>query len=116
MKRAKFNKSQPLHITIKLVKGLPSLRRNAEHGVVRGALADSKDAKGIRIVHFAIQRDHLHLIVEAPDRNAVTRGMQSLLVRLTKRLNKLWNRSGAILRERYHDEVIKTPRQMRNVA
>ena len=115
VKRAKFNKSQPLHITIKLVKGLPSLRRNAEHGVVRGALADSRERYGMRLVHFTIQRDHLHLIVEAPNREAVTRGMQSFLVRLTKRLNKLWNRSGAILRERYHDEVIKTPKQMRNV-
>ena len=40
--------------------------------------------------------------------------MQGFLVRLTKPLNKLWHRRGSILKERYHDEVITSPRQARN--
>ena len=113
-KRAKFTASQPLHITVKLRSGLRSLRFGAEHRIVRKALAASRECHGMRIVHYAVLRDHLHLIVEAADRRAVTRGMQGFLVRLTKPLNRLWRRQGSILRERYHDEVIASPRQARN--
>ena len=113
-KRAKFTAAQPLHITVKLRRGLRSLRLAAEQRVVREALAGARDRHGMRIIHFSVLRDHLHLIVEAEHRGAVTRGMQGLLVRLTKQLNKLWQRRGSILKERYHDEVIRSPRQARN--
>ena len=114
-KRAKFTAAQPLHITVKLRSGLRSLRLAAERRVVNEALAASRDRFAMRIVHFTIQSDHLHLIIEAPCRDAVTRGMQGFLVRLTKSLNQLWHRKGSILKERYHDEVITSPRQARNV-
>ena len=113
-KRAKFTAAQPLHITVKLRSGLRSLRLAAEQQVVRKALAASRDRFGLRIVHYSVQREHLHLVVEAPCRDAVTRGMQGFLVRLTKALNRLWRRKGSILKERYHDEVITSPRQARN--
>ncbi|MCA8950223.1 MAG: hypothetical protein KDE27_12025 [Planctomycetes bacterium] len=58
--------------------------------------------------------DHLHLICEAQDRRALARGLQGLLIRIAKALNKLWSRRGGVFADRYHDHILKTPREVRN--
>jgi len=68
----------------------------------------------MRLVHFSVQRDHLHLIVEARDRRAVTRGLQGLFVRLAKRLNRWWGRKGRVFADRFHDRILRTPKEVRN--
>ena len=40
--------------------------------------------------------------------------MQALSIRIAKRLNALWERTGALFADRYHDRVLKTPREVRN--
>jgi REP element-mobilizing transposase RayT len=113
-KRSKKKRDEPLHITVRLADGLPSLRRGGALKVVLAALSASSDRLGMRIVHYSIQRDHLHLLVEADDRECVARGMNALLSPLARALNKLWDRKGKVFPERYHDEVISTPTQARN--
>jgi hypothetical protein len=71
-------------------------------------------AGAFRLCHYAILNDHLHFIVEAQDRAALSRALQGLLIRIAKTLNKLWRRSGAIFADRYHDRILGTPRQVRN--
>ena len=56
----------------------------------------------------------MHLIGEAKDRRALTRGMQGLLIRIAKALNKLWGRRGRIFADRYHDRILRTPWEVRN--
>jgi REP element-mobilizing transposase RayT len=107
-------RGDPLHITVRLADGLPSLRRGGALEVVLAALSASSDRHGMRIVHYSIQKDHLHLLVEAKDRTCVARGMNALLSPLARALNKLWVRSGKVFPDRYHDEVISTPTQARN--
>jgi REP element-mobilizing transposase RayT len=107
-------RGDPLHITVRLADGLPSLRRGGALKVVLAALSASSDRHGMRIVHYTIQRDHLHLLVEADDRECVARGMNALLNPLARALNKLWSRRGKVFPDRYHDEVISTPMQARN--
>src|SRR5262252_1875875 len=34
---------------------------------------------GARVVHFTLQRDHMHMIVEADDKESLSRGVQGLL-------------------------------------
>ncbi|MBL8896528.1 MAG: transposase [Planctomycetes bacterium] len=112
--RSKKKRGEPLHITVRLADGLPSLRRGGALKVVLAALSASSDRHGMRIVHYSIQRDHLHLLVEAEDRECVASGMNALLSPLARALNKLWSRRGKVFPERYHDEVISTPTQARN--
>jgi REP element-mobilizing transposase RayT len=71
--------------------------------------------KGFRLVHWAIRSNHLHLVCEATERLALSRGMQRLASRLARRLNAAFGRRGALFRDRYDGRVISTPRQMRNV-
>ncbi|MBL8901482.1 MAG: transposase [Planctomycetes bacterium] len=112
--RAMKKRGQPLLITVRLADGLPSLRRGRALKLVLAALSASSDRHGMRIIHYTVQDNHLHLLVEADDRECVARGMNALLSPLARALNKLWARRGKVFPERYHDEVISTPTQARN--
>jgi REP element-mobilizing transposase RayT len=99
---------------MKLRAGLPSLRRGQAHSVVIAAFAAMRDREGFRLVHYSVQSNHLHLVCEARDREALSRGIQSLAVRIAKRLNRLWQRAGKLFADRYHDRILRTPREVRN--
>ena len=61
-----------------------------------------------------MQRNHLHLLVEAEDKHALRRGLVGLQVRLAKAINRIARRAGRVFVDRYHAEVLSTPRQVRN--
>ncbi len=112
--RAMKKRGQPLLITVRLADGLPSLRRGGALKLVLAALSASSDRHGTRIIHYTVQSNHLHFLVEADDRECVARAMNALLSPLARALNKLLTRRGKVFPERYHDEVITTPTQARN--
>jgi hypothetical protein len=68
----------------------------------------------MRLVHWSVLGNHMHLIVEACDRHALARGMQGLGVRLARALNRCWGRAGRVLADRYHAHVLRSPREVRN--
>jgi putative transposase len=104
----------PMHITIKLKRGLPTLRMSATHRVVKGAIADTNALGGARICEYSAQRDHVHMIVEADDKTVLAARMKGLKVRLARRLNKLWGRTGSVFADRYHRSDLESPRKVRN--
>jgi len=111
----------PAHVTMKLLRGLPRLRSKNEYAAVRAAFAAgctgtarASDGVSFRLCHYAVLNDHLHLLVEAQDRRALSRGLQGLAVRIAKALNRLWRRRGTVFADRYHDRILKTPREVRN--
>jgi hypothetical protein len=65
-------------------------------------------------VHFSIQPNHLHLIVEANDKGALARGMQGLAAGLARRVNRKLGRRGAVFAGRYHAHELRSPREVRN--
>src|SRR5262249_38895435 len=102
----------PLHVTLRLIAGLPSLRSKRPFRVVRKALGEPR-AGGASVVHYSVQSNHLHLIVEARDSRGLTRRVQALAIRLARRLNRLVERSGAVFADRYHARALKTPLEVR---
>lgn len=68
----------------------------------------------MRLVHFSIQATHVHMLIEAPDRVSLSRGMQGMCVRLARGLNRLWGRKGRVFADRFHSRPWKTPRETRN--
>jgi REP element-mobilizing transposase RayT len=104
----------PLLVTQRLCAGLPSSRQQAEFEVICSVLAESAQRDGWRIVHFSVQSNHLHYICEARDAAALTSGMKSLGVKLARRLNRLWKRTGKVLAERFHARALETPSEVRN--
>ena len=65
-------------------------------------------------MHFSVQGNHLHLVVEAPDEKALARGMQGLGVRIAKSLNRLMQRKGAVFADHYHSRILRSPTQVAN--
>src|SRR5262249_52923105 len=86
----------PLHVTLRLVDGLPSLRDDDALRVLRDALRAGAERFGLRVIHFSAQTNHLHLLCEAQDARSLARGMKGLGVRLARALNRLWRRTGAL--------------------
>jgi hypothetical protein len=66
-----------------------------------------------RVVQYSLQADHVHLIVEATDRIALSRGMQGLAVRLARAFNRVVRRRGKVWGDRYHARELRTPREVR---
>jgi putative transposase len=107
----------PVLVTSRLRAGLPSLRRKDAFDAITAAFAActaGADRHGMRLVHFSIQSNHLHLIVEARDAPSLARGMQGLLVRIARGLNRTWKRKGSVFSDRYHAHNLRTPREVRN--
>src|SRR5262245_52519896 len=116
--RAAFASRFPVHVTVKLKRGLPRLRRRREYTALRAAFHAGKAGVGrrgaFRLCHYAVLNDHLHFLVEAHDRTSLSRGLQGLLVRIARTLNRLWSRCGKVFADRYHDRILTTPRPTRN--
>jgi REP element-mobilizing transposase RayT len=119
--RPAHRKGDPVHVTLRVKRQIPSLRRQSMERIVKQALLaqrtdlTQKNAKHFQVVHFTIQADHLHLIVEAPDKRGLARGVAGLEVRIARRLNALLRRKGGFWSERYHRRDLRTPTETRNV-
>src|SRR5205823_5028667 len=86
LERPELNRRHPVHLTLRV-------------------------QPGIHVVDYVILGNHLHLIVEAEDEAALSRGMQAIGIRIGKRLNQLQNRRGGVFVDRYHAHHLKTRRE-----
>ena len=116
-KRETLARGSVLHITAKLKRGLPRLRGRKPLGAITAAVRKFGKEDGFRLVHFSVQRDHLHLIIETDARSQLSRAMQKLMISIARRLNVLWGEGkrwiGRIFKERYHEHVLRTPTEVR---
>ena len=91
--------------------GLPSLRAVAIVAEIERTFRAGRVRPGFRLVHYSIQSNHAHLIVEAVDREALGRGMMALGARLARAVNRAARLSGAVLADRYHVRILRTARE-----
>ena len=110
--RSPLSASQPVHVTIRLLD-IGGLRTGARFRVVRHALALGAERPSFRLVQFSVMSNHLHLICEADSRATLSRGLQGLLIRIAKALNRHLGRSGRVFADRYHDRTLRTPSEVR---
>jgi len=103
----------PVHVTFRAERLLPSLREERFVLALRRGLARASRS-GFRILQFSIQTNHLHLMVEAEDRSALSRGLQGLGIRLAKAVNRVLGRRGKVWADRFHARALTTPREVRN--
>jgi REP-associated tyrosine transposase len=101
---------------MRLQPGVGYLRSYQRAKVVEDALRAARERFGVRIVHYSIQGNHLHLIVEAESPEALSRAMQGLGIRLARRLNALARRNGGVFADRYHAHPLKTPREAKRAV
>jgi REP element-mobilizing transposase RayT len=92
------------------------LRSQFVFPTVRLALvrAARRDPKRFRIVHFSVQRDHVHLIVEAADKRSLSSGVRSVAIRIALYVNELLSRRGPLWADRWHGRALANPSEVRN--
>jgi REP element-mobilizing transposase RayT len=112
--RARVRPSQPVHVTLRLRRGLPTLRQKRAYRAIYHAFVGGRSRFGFRLVHYSVQSNHLHLLVEAPHARALARAMQGLCVRLARKLNSVFGRTGTVFADRYHARGLGSPREVRN--
>jgi len=84
-----------------------ALRRAFERGCERF---------GYRLVHFSVQGNHIHLIVEAPDAVQLGRAMKGLEVRMARALNRVMRLRGPVFADRYHAHLLPSPSEAANAV
>ena len=116
LQRAEFAARNPVHITQRMRPGVGHLRTQSRFALIQGALRDASGKFGMQVVHFSVQGNHLHLIVEADGRAALSKSMKGLAVRIAVGLNRLARRRGTVFADRYHAHVLATPREVANTV
>src|SRR5688572_21632408 len=112
-RRPDHRANQPVHVTLRIHDDVGKLRNRAGFLAVRKAMTVVLNRQDFRVVHMSIQGNHLHLICEASTRLALSRGVQAFKISAARRINKAFGRRGEVFADRYHEEAITTPRQMR---
>lgn len=105
---------EPVHVTLRA--RIAPLRSQFVYPTVRLALrrAAHRDPERFRLLQYSVQRDHVHLIVEARDKRALSTGIQGLAIRVARYVNDLLRRRGAFWADRWHGRALRTPREVRN--
>lgn len=108
--RGKFRKGA-LHVTVRMRREVWNLRTRRCFRALRHAFERGCERFGFRLIHFSVQGNHIHLIVEAPDPQSLARAMKGLEVRMARALNKVMDRRGPVFADRYHSHVLRSPRE-----
>ncbi|HWP09245.1 MAG TPA: transposase [Polyangiaceae bacterium] len=106
--------AEPVHVTLRA--RVAPLRSQHVYPTVRLALARAarRDPARFRLLHFSVQHDHVHLIVEAADKRALSSGVRSVAIRVARYVNDLLSRRGPLWADRWHGRALRTPREVRN--
>jgi hypothetical protein len=86
-----------------------------DHGKAKDATALAACDRGrFRLVHYSVQGDHAHLIVEATTAHDLACGLKAIAARFARSVNRVFGRKGPVLADRAHVHVLRTPREVRN--
>jgi hypothetical protein len=110
--RPKIDPRYPVQVTIRATPGLPSFRSPQVFGALRRAIARASVDR-FRVIHFSIQQDHGHFIVEGDEPRRARGGVHGLAIRLALAVNRVLRRKGKVVGDRYHARALTTPRHMR---
>jgi hypothetical protein len=103
--REKVNQKMPLHINFSYKT---QIRNKDTLMLLKRAILNAR-LKGLKIIHYSMQTNHIHIIVEAMDNKILTTGMRSLTVTFAKGLKK-----EKIQVKRYHLHILRTLREAKN--
>jgi putative transposase len=129
--RPEISAKYPVHVVLRVVQAIGNLRKRLMYQALRyatiaaatGAENRAETHGAFRIIHVSIQRTHVHLLVEADNKLALSRGMQSFQISAAKHLNHAASRNvirhggarrrGTVFPDRYYQEIIRNPTQAR---
>lgn len=113
-KRPAVSPSHPHHVTVRMRRGTWNLRAQRCYQPLLEAFRQVRKTRtGFRVTHFSVQGDHVHMLVEAEGRPAMSNGLRALLIRFARALNRVMGARGARFSDRYHERVLETASAVR---
>jgi hypothetical protein len=110
--RPAHDSRHPVHVTMRRVRLGPSFRAELARRAIEAELYAVK-ARDVRVVHYSIQDNHLHLMVEGANRADLGRQMKLLFSRIAMAVNRIARRTGKLFADRHHRHELKTPTEVR---
>src|SRR5215467_13431286 len=108
--RESFHKTLPAHVTLRMRAHVWNLRSKRCFGAIAQAFHVGRDRWGFRLIHYSVQGNHIHLICEADNKGALSRGIQGLAIRMALALNRVMGKKkGKVFSDRYHVHILKKP-------
>lgn len=112
--RPKVFRPTPLHLTIKVRSNKADIQnkiilKSLHRAIIRARL------KGLKIIHYSLEYNHVHLLVEAKNNLVLHKGMQAFGITFSKAINKFKKVKGAVYKHRYHFRQISGHRDLKNV-
>src|SRR5262245_2747607 len=112
-RREALARHTPVHVTLSVRSHVSTLRNGKMFRALERAFVQGCDRFSFRLTHYSVQTNHMHLLVEASDATALSRGMQGLAIRMAKAVNRVLGAKGKVFADRYHARALKTPREVR---
>jgi REP element-mobilizing transposase RayT len=118
--RPEHDPRHPVHVTIRVIGSAAGLRRKDIFLGIREATIVTARREDFRIVHASIQHDHVHLIVEADCKKALSNGVRGFSISAARPINRAITarggdrRTGKVIGDRFHARPLTTPRAVRN--
>ena len=103
-------------VTLRVLDDVPPLRRGRFVRAFRETLRECAQRLGSRVVHYSIQADHAHFLIQAQGKVRLANGMKSLAARFARCVNRVFGRVGRVLADRFHHVVKRTPTEVRRAV
>jgi REP element-mobilizing transposase RayT len=113
-KRPYIKKPASLHLTIKVKKNKAEIKNKSVLKILKRAIFNSRK-QGLKVIHFSLEYDHVHLLIEAENNHTLGKGMQAFGVTLSKAINRLKKLKGGVYKHRYHFRQISSTRDLKRV-
>src|SRR5262245_60498447 len=88
-KRETIKPHHALHVVMRVVPPVGSMRRRSMYKAVRDASITAALRERFRIVHLSIQRTHIHMLAEAENERALARGLQGFQISVARNVNTI---------------------------
>lgn len=104
----------PLHLTIKVRSNKADIQNKIILKALHRAIMRAR-IKGLKVLHYALEYNHVHLLIEADNNKNLHKGMQAFGITIAKAINKFKRDKGAVYKHRYHFRQISSLRDFSNV-
>jgi len=111
--RPEHRAEHPVHVSMRRVAIGPSFRAQRVCSAIVGQISDAK-RRGVRVLHYSVQDNHLHLMIEGENSADLSNQMRKLFSRIAFAVNAVARRSGKLFRDRHHRHELRTPTETRN--
>jgi REP element-mobilizing transposase RayT len=112
--RPKLKKSASLHLTVKVRKNKADIKNKSILMILKRAIQNARK-QGLKVIHYTLEYDHVHLLIEADNNFVLGKGMQAFGVTMAKAINRAKKLSGSVYKTRYHFRQITGTKELKNV-